>query len=189
MTAFIQARNFRAANRTSIRLVVIHTMENPEKPNGAEAVAAWFAGPNAPMASAHLCVDSDSVVECVKPTDIAFAAPGANGDGYHIEHAGRAAQSTDDWHDAYSFAELALSAKAVAPICVRYGIPPYRLDVDDVAGKVKQGFCGHVDVTNAFHKSTHTDPGHSFPWAEYLTMVAEEINALLASGTDGGAIG
>jgi len=46
---FIQARNYtRGPRRGPIELVVIHTMENDEKPDGAENVARWFAGPTAP---------------------------------------------------------------------------------------------------------------------------------------------
>jgi N-acetyl-anhydromuramyl-L-alanine amidase AmpD len=176
MTDFIQSLNYNKANRSDIRLVVIHTMENPEKPGTARQVAKWFASASAPQASAHACVDNQEVVLCVRAEDVAWAAPGANRDGYHIEHAGRASQDDAGWHDEYSQAMLRLSAAHAADICKRYEIPAVKLTVEEVrAGKAK-GFCGHVDVTFAFRKSTHTDPGRSFPWDEYLVLVREQMH-------------
>ena len=98
---FIQARNSTPANRTTIDLLVIHTMEAPEKPDTAENVARWFAGSTAPQASAHYCIDDDSIVQCVHDKDVAWHAPGANHNGLGFEHAGFAAQAPKDWQDAY----------------------------------------------------------------------------------------
>jgi N-acetyl-anhydromuramyl-L-alanine amidase AmpD len=172
---FIQARHFQWAQRMDIRLVVIHTMENPEKPTQAEAVAAWFASVASPMASAHVCVDSDSIVECVQPQHIAFAAPGANRDGYQIEHAGRANQTPADWSDAFSTAMLDISAHQAAVIAKRYGIPAVHLTVPEILAGAK-GFVGHRDVNDAYHKSTHTDPGPYFPWDSYLARVRHYVD-------------
>ncbi len=174
MTDFIQAKNWRWANRDAVRLIVIHTMESREKPGTARAVAQWFGGllGAAPMASAHACIDDREIVCCVKPEHIAFAAPGANADGYHIEHAGRAAQTPEQWGDEYSTRMLDISAQHAAEIAARFNIPIVRLTVDDIlAGK--SGFCGHVDITRAYRKSTHTDPGKGFPWDRYIELVKE----------------
>ena len=178
MNGFIQARNYRIANRTTLRLIVLHTMENQEKPKTAHSVASWFGGPAAPVASAHLCVDDTEVWGCVHEKDIAYAAPGANNDGFHIEHAGRAAQTGEQWADAYSMAMLRLSAKAAADVAMRHAIPTVWLSVEDVlAGK--KGFCGHHEISLAYHKSTHTDPGPNFPREQYLDMVRDEIALLV----------
>lgn len=178
MNGFIQARNFTPANRTTLRLVVIHTMENAEKPGTAHGVAAWFGGPQAPKASAHLCVDATEVWGSVHEKDVAWAAPGANNDGFHIEHAGRAAQTGEQWADPYSMAMLRLSAKAAADVANRHAIPTEWLTVEDVlAGK--QGFCGHHEITLAYHKSDHTDPGPNFPREQYLDMARDEIARII----------
>lgn len=171
---FLQAATWRWANRTAVDLIVVHTMENPEKPDSAEAVAAWFAGLRGqpPLASAHVCVDGDSLVRCVHPQHLAAAAPGANGNGFHIEHAGRAAQTAEQWADEYSSAMLRLSARHAAQIAARYAIPVVRLSATDVA-EGKRGFCGHLEVSVAFKRSTHVDPGSFFPWPEYLRLVEE----------------
>ncbi|GIV00833.1 MAG: hypothetical protein KatS3mg014_2448 [Actinomycetota bacterium] len=174
---FVQARNYTpVTGHRPARLVVIHTMEAPEKPDTAEAVARWFAGPHAPRASAHLCVDADSVVQCVRLRDVAWAAPGANRDGVQIELAGRAAQGAAGWRDPYSQAVLRWASCAVAELVAlsRFAgqpIPVRHVTATEiVAGK--SGICGHVDVTRAYHRSTHTDPGPDFPWPDFLTMVA-----------------
>jgi N-acetyl-anhydromuramyl-L-alanine amidase AmpD len=167
---FVQARNFTKGRSGSIDLVVIHTMEAPEKPTTAENVAAWFAGSSAPKASAHYCIDSDTIVQCVKDTDVAWHAPGANHDGIGIEHAGRAAQTAKDWSDAYSKAMLERSAQLTASLCKRYDIPVTWLrPADLLAGR--RGITGHVDVSRAFKKSDHHDPGTGFPIERYLALV------------------
>lgn len=173
---FIQAKNYTKAGRTGARLIVIHTMEAPEKPGTALAVAQWFAGPNAPQASAHYCVDNLQIVQCVAELDVAWAAPGANRDGLHIEHAGFAAQTPAQWRDTYSQALLERSSFLAAQLARRYGIPVRKLTVEEVRDGRTSGFCGHADVSLAFGKSTHTDPGKSFPWADYLALVEDAQN-------------
>src|SRR5205809_2755015 len=111
---FIQARNFTATSGRSVDVLVIHTMEAPETANTAENVAKWFAGSTAPQASAHYCIDANSIVQCVQDDDVAWHAPGANSDGIGFEHAGFASQGRSDWNDAYSSAMLERSAGLVA---------------------------------------------------------------------------
>ncbi len=167
---FIQARNFTQGRKGPIDVLVIHTMEADEKPDTAENVAHWFAGPTAPKASAHYCIDSNSVIGCVKDTDVAWHAPGANHNGLGFEHAGRAAQSAADWSDPYSTQMLELSAQLVAAKCREYDIPVQWLRPADLqAGR--RGITGHVDVSRAFKRSDHSDPGTSFPIERYLKLV------------------
>lgn len=157
-----------------IRLGVIHTMESNEKPDTAEAVAAWFGGLRGtpPKASAHACVDSDSVVRCVRAAHDAAAAPGANSDGYHLECAGRAAQGETGWVDGYSTSMLDLAADHMGEVAAIFGLPVRRLTIEEVRSGMF-GFCGHVDVTMAFKKSTHVDPGPTFPWDSFLAATEQ----------------
>jgi len=170
---FIQARNYTPCpGGREVRLVVIHTMESSEKPGTARAVAKWFAGASAPQASAHYCVDATEIVQCVGELDIAWGAPGANRQGIHVEHAGKAAQNAVEWDDEPSRAMLALSAQCVAGICLRWDIPIVRPSLTEIAAGAK-GIVGHWDVTRAFPaaKGSHVDPGPSFPWLSYLEQV------------------
>lgn len=170
---FLQARYFtRALAGRSVDLVVIHDMEYPEKPESAEWCAQFFAGAagmTAPRASAHFCVDSDSVVQCVRTGDVAWHAMSANRNGIGVEHAGYARQSRADWLDDYSRAELTVSAQLVARLCKTHGIPVAYVDADGLRTG-ERGITGHADVTKAFG-GTHWDPGPGFPWDEYLALV------------------
>jgi N-acetyl-anhydromuramyl-L-alanine amidase AmpD len=168
---FIQARWFTKGPRGGpIQLAVMHTVEVPEKPTTAEAVARYFATTDR-KASAHWCCDADSTVGCVRESDIAYAAPGSNHNGVHVELAGYAAQTGKDWADPYSQRMLKeQAAPLVRAICKRHAIPTRFVD----AAGLKAGQWGittHAEVTKAFHRSSHTDPGAGFPIASFIEMV------------------
>lgn len=182
---FIQARNFTSTGSAGrgVDLVVIHDMEAPEVPGTALNVAQWFAGPTAPNASAHYCVDDQAVVQCVKDTDVAWHAPGANANGIGIEHAGYARQTSAEWDDPYSRAMLVNSARLAAALCVTHKIPPVWLSPADLlAGK--RGITSHANVSAAWRKSNHTDPGPGFPSARYIELV----RSFIVGAGDGGAV-
>ena len=171
----VQARNYTRGRSNAIDVLVIHTMESPEKPDTAESVAHWFAGPTAPQASAHYCIDDNSIVQCVRDEDVAWHAPGANHNGLGFEHAGRAAQTAHDWSDAYSTKMLALSAELVAEKCKEHHIPVVWLQPADLrAGR--RGITGHVQVSDAFKRSDHRDPGTQFPVEAYLELVLAQMD-------------
>jgi N-acetyl-anhydromuramyl-L-alanine amidase AmpD len=173
-TTFIQARNYTKGRSVPIDVLVIHTMEAPEKPDTAENVAKWFAGSTAPQASAHYCIDNNSIVQCVHDKDVAWHAPGANSNGLGFEHAGRAAQSAKDWSDAYSETMLRISAGLAAEKCREYRIPVVWLrEADLKAGR--RGITGHAQVSRAFKRSNHTDPGTNFPIERYLGYIKEHL--------------
>lgn len=153
----------------ALRLIVIHTMEAPESPQTAESIAAYFAS-GAVVASAHACVDQDSVVVCLPPTATAFAAPGANADGYQIEHAGYAAQDGAGWADAESQSMLRLSAAHAREIALAAGIPLKHLTNAELAAG-EAGFVGHNQVSDVYKRSDHWDPGQQFPWSQYMSLV------------------
>lgn len=177
---FVQARHYTRGRKGRIDVIVIHTMESPEKPDTAESVAAWFAGPTAPQASAHYCIDSNSVVQCVRDRDTAWAAPPCNHNGLQFEHAARAAQTTRQWADPYSYRMLLLSAELAAEKCLEHKIPARWLSVADLkAGK--RGITGHVEVSKAFKRSDHRDPGPYFPRKQYVRWVRAYLNHLRAA--------
>jgi len=166
---FVQARWYTPSVRRVIDLIVIHDMEYPERLDSAEQVAQYFARGSA-QASAHFNVDSDSVVQSVKLMDVAWAAPGANHNGVQIEHAGYARQTAADWADEYSEKMLHVSAALTADLCVKFKLPHAFVDA---AGLLKgfRGFTTHAEVSKAWKKTTHTDPGPNFPMAHYLDLV------------------
>jgi peptidoglycan hydrolase-like protein with peptidoglycan-binding domain len=155
-------------------LIVIHSMEAKEASTTAENVSKWAAGNNAPNASWQYAVDDDSVVRCVPEGGIAWHAPGANRNGIGIEHAGYARQSETQWNDVFSTNMLRRSARLSAEICKRHGIPVEFVDRKGLRDG-KRGFTTHNEVTFAFRKSTHVDPGKHFPMDQYLTWVREAM--------------
>lgn len=179
---FKQAKHYRKAHRgpSDVTLVCIHSMEFPERVTGAEWCVDFFTdprGPNGPVvASAHYSVDSDSVAQSVLERDVAYHAGPVNEYSIGIEHAGYAGQTTEQWLDAYSTAMLDRSAKLVAEICHRYGIPVRRLTAENLKAGERLGICGHVDVTNGLQGGKgHTDPGRHFPWGWYLDRVQAHL--------------
>jgi N-acetyl-anhydromuramyl-L-alanine amidase AmpD len=172
---FVPSPHVTRTNGRQIDLIVIHTMEMDEKGTTAENCAQWFQNPAAKV-SAHYCVDSDSIVQCVRDQDVAWAAPGANSDGIQIEHAGRAAQTGRDWSDPFSTQMLELSAGLVADLCRTHAIPVVWLYAPDLlAGK--RGLTTHDAVSKAFKRGSHWDPGTSFPVERYLAAVRRHLKA------------
>lgn len=166
--AFIESPNTTTANGRAISAVVIHTMEIAERDGAAEICARWFASPISQV-SAHYCVDAETTIQCVLEGDIAWHARGGNANSIGIELAGSAGQRTLGWDDAYSRAVLERAARLTADVCERYAIPLRRLRAADLlAGR--RGVTGHADVSAAFRKSDHWDPGPDFPWAKFLRL-------------------
>lgn len=176
--------------RREVRVVVVHAMEAQEKPNTAENVAEYFrTHPGYVIVgnrkitskpSAHLCVDSDSIIQCVLDNNVAHAAPGVNRDGIHIEHAGYAKQSRLDWLDPYGVLMLNLSANAAAQYCLKYGIPIVHL-TDEQLRAGQKGLIGHVQATHVYKPNAgHQDPGPDFPWDFYLERVTSFRDKLAA---------
>ena len=128
---FVESPNFTRASGRTVDVVVMHTMEIAERRDAAEICARWF-GTKASQVSAHYCVDSDSVIQCVREKDIAWHARGGNASSIGIELAGFASQTTRDWQDAYSRAVLARASRLVADVCRRRRIPVRWLVADDL---------------------------------------------------------
>lgn len=176
---FIQATNYQKANRTEVKWVVLHSMEANEASTTAENVAKWFgSGTGAPMASAHYCIDDDSIVQCVKESDVAYHAKSANKYGIGLEHAGFAKQTRDQWMDTFSTRMLKRSAKLTAGICKRWNIPVSSVDRNGLKNGDK-GITTHNECTFAFEGGQgHSDPGKNFPMDLYLQWVEDAYNNL-----------
>ena len=168
----------------AVRLIVMHSMEAPEKGDTAEEIAKFFQNPPRP-ASAHVCVDNNSIVRCVPDNYIAGGAPGANPDGIHIELAGYAKQTEAEWLDDYGRQLLDNAANAAAQFCLKYDIPVRHLTNDQLADGQSKGFVSHAQVSEVFKRSDHWDPGPGFPWKFFLDSVAQHRAARLANFSAG----
>lgn len=182
ITGFTEAQHYRKVPERAIRKIVLHTMEWAKKSNTAEACAAFFKKPGMRgttpiIASAHICADVDSVIQCVPFRHVAFAAPRLNNDGIQIEQAGFARQSDAEWHDPYNAAMLANVAKLLAALSSDHDIPLERIPLDVLASNPEaRGICTHHDGTLAFKiAGGHTDPGKGYPIDELLEQARAHL--------------
>ena len=162
-----------------IQLIVLHSMEAPEKGTTAESTANYFAGGiGNRKASAHFCVDNNSIVQCVQCKDVAYAAPNANHNGIHIEMAGYAKQKREEWLD--EFGKLMLAN--VAALCAEILMPKFKIEptfiyapgLKKLASNPHQtGFTTHSEVSKAFNPQGHWDPGPGFPIDYLLELIRQ----------------
>lgn len=185
---FQQARDYRpnrfdpaTGKPCGVRCIVIHTAEIGESLEGAEAlmkqcaVGQFYPPGHAKagqkrLASWHFAVDANSVTQSVSEDDTAFHAPGLSHCSIGIEHAGRAKQTSEEWFDDFSLRMLELSAWLVAKLCWTYRLPIQWLAPDQLI-RGNAGITGHADVSKAFKKSDHWDPGPNFPREHFLDRV------------------
>jgi N-acetyl-anhydromuramyl-L-alanine amidase AmpD len=168
---FIPSPHVTRAPARAVTTVVLHTMEISERVDAARRCAAWFASDVAQV-SAHYCVDAQEIVQCVAEEDIAWHARGGNTSSIGIELAGYARQTAAEWGDPTSAAILGRAAALVADVCARHAIPVRRIRASGLR-RGAHGITGHADVSVAFRKSDHWDPGPAFPWATFLRQVRE----------------
>lgn len=177
---FKQATNYYAGRSDKPIWIVIHDAVTPEIKAAAEDVQDYFAGqPHGPNgSSAHVCTDVDSATRSVHDWDTAWAAPGVNTNGLHLEQAGKN-QSHRDWRDAYSTTMIEeQSAKQVADWHIRHDIALIKRGPHDILHDVG-GVIGHYDATNAFHTpGGHTDPDTDYPWDMLLSNAKDHAKDL-----------
>lgn len=181
---FIPATRYTKAERSGrdIRLIVLHTMEYPAGTKGAEWCARYFQ--SGVKASAHYCVDSDSIVQGVSDQDVAWAAPGANRDGLQIEIAAYASYDQKRWQGAIEQSTIANVARLVQQLAYRHQIPLVQLSNRELA-QGKRGIIGHSQATAVYRLSDHGDPGPNFPWTQLLLLasgVPSSPHAILIDG-------
>lgn len=171
---FVQARQHTKVSADSpraIRFIVIHSMESQEKGETAENVAHYFKNLERP-ASAHYCIDNNSIVQCVQCKDVAYGAPSLNRNGIHLELAGRARQTEAEWLDPYSKAMLELAAELCGRIlCPKFKVPAVWVKAEGLKQKATRGFTSHAEGSKAFHAGGHWDPGPGFPHDYFLERV------------------
>ena len=178
--AFIAARYFdRSRYGTPIANIYIHTAQTKEVAKSARGTAGWFASEmlgadgKPRKASAHYCVDVNEIIQCVHDEHMAYGAPYGNRNGIHIELAGRAEQTPEQWADPYSEKMLRRAAALVAHLCRKHGVPIKRIGPDELKAGGR-GICGHDTASKAFPvPGAHWDPGPNFPWLHFIDLVID----------------
>jgi hypothetical protein len=153
-----------------------HTTEGGEGLSSAEGLAGMMlrskADTGGNFAAYHYVVDANSIIPLCREEQEPYAQGGANDALISVCVTGKAGQTPEQWADELSHPALLNMALITARIVVAYGIPiTHLLGPGLVAGH--RGICGHVDVRDAYHKTTHTDPGPHFPWPMMLDLVAQ----------------
>ena len=156
-----------------INRIVLHSTVSPCEPGGAREIAAYFRSPSA-GGSAHYVVDPKETVQVVYDGVIAWHAP-PNQHSIGIEMCDYpSAESADRWDDRNHGAMLERVARLTARLCLAYNVPIAFLDIDDLrAGK--RGITTHNNVSQAWHESSHWDPG-MWPREKFMHLV--ELHAV-----------
>lgn len=163
-----------------IRRIVIHCTAGAEPgvSGAARSTAAYTKGTSRPS-SWHYCADARESVQLTYDSVVAYHdGTNSHSIGYEL-CCSLAGEGRGHWEGENHQAMLRIAAKDVARLCLAYDVPIVKLTPVQVRGGHK-GLCGHVDMRDAFPGSTtHWDPGPHFPWAQFMTLVKAEADALL----------
>lgn len=168
----IPAGHYREGRITTVDLAVVHTAEFA----GTAATLRRYFETTDRQVSCHSIVDATTTVQVLPFTDTAYAAPGANADGDQLELCGFARWNRATWLGEHR-PMLERTSHWLAARCVARRLPPVLLTPADLrAGK--RGITGHLQVSQAFHRSSHTDPGAGFPWDVVLARTRYHLERL-----------
>jgi hypothetical protein len=170
---FTAVHNSGGRSLDAITLIVIHSTEGAT----AAGAAAWFANPRS-GGSAHVVVDDHVCYRTLDDSLVPWGAPGANTNGFHVEHAGFAHWDRTTWMSHEK--TLRRGAYKAAAHAVKFGVPLQLLTAEDLRHR-RSGFVTHATVTKAFPQGSHTDPGPGFPLDHYMELVAEFAAQIRAS--------
>ena len=182
---YIQAKHHGGASNKPVKRLVIHStcpdvgFPSASRAGRAESTANYFAGSSRP-ASAHYVCDVSTTVQCLSEDVVGYHAP-PNSHSIGIEicsdggsHASFSnpnhAYTREQWLSPQVWPAVERAAVLARDVCKRNGIPIHKLSTSEVkAGQ--SGICGHDNVSGAFHKSDHDDPGPYFPWDKFIAAV------------------
>lgn len=147
--------------------VVIHATAAT---NPASSTANFFHA-STPSGSTQSVADDNEGFTCVPDDAVCAGAPPLNQEGLHIEQPGLEAWARSTWLSHPD--DLHRVAFHVAQWCKAYDIPVVLLHAADLVrlGEKARGITYHKAISDAFHQSTHQDPGPGFPWDVFMPLV------------------
>lgn len=149
--------------RAATRVVVIHATDN----TASASAEANYARIRPDKTSAHFYADDSTVIQALDTSRIAYGCLyHGNRISVQFELCGRSNQISD--------ATMRRAAPIVARVCHEFGVPIRTVNGAGVRAGV-MGICGHDAITAAFPEDggDHTDPGSAFPWATFLSYMAD----------------
>ena len=186
---FIPAYHYSVGSNLPINRIVIHGTVSATRPGGARATASYFQNP-ASGGSAQYIVDPVETIQSAFDDTICWHAPPNQGsigvefcDWVYWQQGGQTVADLDpfwagkteaDFNRRWSLprwdAMLRRGAQLVSNLASQHSVPVARLSVADLLVG-HHGICGHVDVSQAWHQTDHTDPGPTFPWSTFMAYV------------------
>lgn len=161
-------------SQTKIRYIVLHSTEG----GTAQSVARYFMQPQS-GGSANIVVDDYACYRSLADTIVPWGAPPLNTFGFHIEQCGFAAWPR--WRWLLHRNTIRRAAYKAAQRVKWYGIPIHVPTVDELRKEYDAsmqdgrppygGIVTHRLVDEAFHQSSHTDPGSGYPLDVFLTYL------------------
>jgi hypothetical protein len=142
-------------------------------PGAALGTARYFAQAGS-GGSAHYVEDPTTEAHCVPDNITGWHAP-PNGNSIGIEICAEGGDyalsyTRDQWLSPQVWPAVQRAAARTRELCERFGVPMTKVDAAGLLNGA-HGICGHVDVSQAWHQSSHSDPGPQFPWPEFLAEV------------------
>lgn len=172
------------SNGGTKRFVVIHTTEGINEANNL----GYYFQRDSVQLSSHYGVDADKAVQYVDENKASWTAgPSANSVGIHIEMCATVGLTREQWLSSSDqvaripggnlmtvrrpYGLLKRTAELTREICQRRGFELVKLAPGEVSGG-RKGICGHGDCSAVWPRETnHTDPGSSFPWDVFISLV------------------
>lgn len=179
---FIQAKHVWPRSTSSIRHFGLHTPEGPEMPRYARNLG-WYFRDTDRVASTHFGTDSELTVRYADDAQTCAAAKGINTSGIHVEIAGVAAQTDEQWNDEFSVAALGRTARLFQLFEAAYGIPAVLLSAAELSAG-KAGIVTHATAWQVFGGDFRSDPGDNFPDELFLAMCRGEEETRVAELSD-----
>lgn len=142
----------------ALHVIVLHSTEST---GPAANVASYFQSSGA-GGSAQIVVGEDGCFRSLPDLQEPAGAPGTNSDGLHIEIVGLAKWTRAEWLERAPRA-LDLAARVLAEWSQTFKIPLAFLDAAALKTGHARGVTTHNEVSKAFKKSDHWDPGPGFP--------------------------
>ncbi len=147
-------------------------------PGTAHSTARYFSSSSS-GGSAHYVCGVEAEEHCVKDDTVAWHAPpnhdsigieitadGGDPSVFHHSHN----YTRDQWLSPQVWPAVQRAARRTRDLCARHNVPVVQLSTADLkAGH--RGITGHVNVSQAFGQTNHTDVGANFPWLEFMAEV------------------
>lgn len=173
MTVLLHPERYSTTTKVRKLGVVVHDSESGDS-SSANLVNALKSPGDRPSvghpgfygAGYHAVTDgAGSYVRLADGTAAPYAAPPVNDSWWHVCMPGFANQTRDEWLDALSRNHIKGVAQFIHDVWIEDGQTwsPLFVWADQLALGV-HGYTSHYQVSLAWRKSTHTDPGPNFPF-------------------------